>query len=228
MESSQTDPIVILSDMSFSDVCYVLEYAYTGSLKISHDQLNHFLSVATKLQLKGVADFSFDVKQDVKEQEGEENLLKNLFENVQTKFNSARNLEKKPALPVSSLVSSKRVSRSKTLQKKESFDSNGALTTQKLTKRGLKPGSKRRLSLELSLKLTPVKSCKFCHLPFWKISTADNHQRYCMLNPNRSISRCPFCKELVKPGSMTYHKKTHHGYVPVANNRRTVPAQTVL
>jgi hypothetical protein len=38
-------------------------------------------------------------------------------------------------------------------------------------------------------------------------------------NPNRKLSTCPICGMIVKPGSMTFHKKTQHGYVPKSRKR---------
>lgn len=56
------------------------------------------------------------------------------------------------------------------------------------------------------------KTCQFCPYVNPNDRTMYNHQRYCSENPNRTISRCPFCQKEVKPGSMTFHKRTKHGY----------------
>lgn len=52
--------------MSFADVMNVLEFVYTGSLKVPFSQLQQFLSVAKTLGLAGIPDISLDVKQEEK------------------------------------------------------------------------------------------------------------------------------------------------------------------
>jgi hypothetical protein len=58
--------------MSFSDVCNVVEYIYTGSLEISQVDLVHFLNVGKTLKLAGVENFKVDgMMEALLTQEGE-------------------------------------------------------------------------------------------------------------------------------------------------------------
>lgn len=89
---------------------------------------------------------------------------------------------------------------------------------------------KRRPTSSLAQKTTPpfIKQrrtsnktemkCRHCPVRYENKSTMSNHERFCIHNPNRSSSLCPFCQKEVPPGSMTFHKRTKHGYVP---NKRT-------
>lgn len=199
-ESLERDPVLILSEMSFSDICSVIEFVYTGNLKISHDQLNHFLAVAGKLQIKGVVGFSIDIKD-----ENEGNFPVIIF--GENRVNGVKNVNTEPGgLGSSTIESSSDVSDSPRLIVKQINE--------------IRVLRKCKQSKENIAKSSCKLSCEHCRRKFEKKRTAYNHRRFCLLNPNKRASRCPFCLEVVKPGSMTYHKKTYHAYVP-AKRRNT-------
>ena len=81
------------------------------------------------------------------------------------------------------------------------------------------PRSSRRLSIG------PQNiECRYCSRPYNVTSSLKNHERFCFLNPNRSVSTCNICNEEVKPGSMTFHKRRYHENVPIPR-RMTVDVQ---
>jgi hypothetical protein len=78
-----------------------------------------------------------------------------------------------------------------------------------------------------------IEYCTYCDSGFHNRNTFKTHERFCYANPNRVQSICNFCLKEVKPGntnlgyfmnrcycsqyfsgSMTFHKKKYHGYVP--------------
>lgn len=66
--------------------------------------------------------------------------------------------------------------------------------------------------------------CRYCSRPYNVTSSLKNHEKFCFLNPNRSVSTCNICNEEVKPGSMTFHKRRYHDHVPTPR-RMTVDVQ---
>lgn len=58
-------PIVILKDVSFTDMKILIDFMYKGEVDISHDQLSTLLTVADNLKVKGLA----EVKESMAAQE---------------------------------------------------------------------------------------------------------------------------------------------------------------
>ncbi|CAG9805134.1 unnamed protein product [Chironomus riparius] len=56
--------------------------------------------------------------------------------------------------------------------------------------------------------------CRHCSRPYNVSSSLRNHEKFCILNTNRSVSICNICNEEVPPGSMTFHKRRYHDHVP--------------
>lgn len=74
----------------------------------------------------------------------------------------------------------------------------------------------RRISKEM--KFREETNCQFCERKFFSRSTQKNHERFCSHNPDHVKSVCSICNKEVKPGSMTFHKKKYHDYVPVSRS----------
>lgn len=49
-------PIIIIRDMPFQDLKYILEYIYNGEVTVPHEHLNSVLRSAEALKVKGLAD----------------------------------------------------------------------------------------------------------------------------------------------------------------------------
>ncbi|CAB0003585.1 unnamed protein product [Nesidiocoris tenuis] len=54
----ENHPIIILKDVTFSELKAMLDYMYRGEVNISQDQLGTFLKAAESLQIKGLTDQS--------------------------------------------------------------------------------------------------------------------------------------------------------------------------
>jgi hypothetical protein len=80
--------------------------------------------------------------------------------------------------------------------------------------------NRRRNTIE-----TQKMECRHCSRPYNASSSLRTHEKYCFLNPNRSISVCNICKEEVKPGSMVFHKKRYHDLLPTPRRRMTIDAE---
>ena len=72
------------------------------------------------------------------------------------------------------------------------------------------PRSTRRFSTIGTQKL----ECRHCSRPYNSSSSLRTHEKFCILNINRSVSVCNICNEEVPPGSMTFHKRRYHDHVP--------------
>lgn len=177
--------------MSFGDLCNIIEFIYTGSVAIEHDQLSRFTSAAKSLDVKGIEQFFIDS-------------LKKKDTPVKSRFIP----EPKP--------SSSKQENENSGTKKKLRDSAAHLESpkaQKLITSYLDPQSSSHKSSSKPLNAVgggrkPKRTkCKFCPIMYENANTLNNHQRYCMHNSNRVESRCPYCSIEVPPGSMTYHKR---------------------
>lgn len=197
-DSSEKQPVIVLSEISFNDICNILSFIYTGFATVNFEGIVPFYNICKHLELKGIERFEIDAKPLAKPKEPtptrtrrattKRSFSKDITEDLNTKDE-----------PLSSSESSVASSESEYHQ--------------------VQPQRNRR---NRTGKPTEVRiPCNFCPNKYNNINTLKNHQRFCYLNPNRAISRCPICKIEVKPGSMTYHKRTVHLYtVPSLSGRK--------
>lgn len=210
-------PIIVLSEISFVDVCNVLAFIYTGVTTVGFEGIVHFTKIAKNLQLQGIEGFGIDLKKKDSSLSIREVGSANINHQVIPQQGSSGSL----STPMEA-NSEKRVIRSKrlgALKPESSLSSVSSYESSAESSENYYTKSKRFRHTRRSAVLPGKIPCKFCPNKYNNINTLKNHQRFCLHNPNRSISRCPICKIEVKPGSMTYHKRIAHNYVPAEHKR---------
>lgn len=198
-EKCKAEPIIFMTDMCFGDVQLVIEFIYTGEVYIEHDQVNHFLSLAKSLELTGIVRCGIETKQ----KPSDSNSLKVVV--VQEK---PRSLEVDESRGQSS--SSNRI-----------LSEKGQLSIPSAFKR-----MRKSSGTDWKPNWNDGRKCKYCPLKYTNYNTLKNHERYCKFNPNHVISRCSICDKEVPQGSITFHKRTQHGYVPAKKFKASSPSWT--
>ncbi|CAO1393730.1 unnamed protein product [Diamesa hyperborea] len=57
--NSEKDPIIILKDVKFMDIKYLVEFMYKGEINVEHNNLASLLKTAEELRIKGLAEVSW-------------------------------------------------------------------------------------------------------------------------------------------------------------------------
>lgn len=58
--SPEKEPIVVLRDTTYSDLCSILEFMYYGEVRVAQPDLKSLLATADVLKVKGLAEISPD------------------------------------------------------------------------------------------------------------------------------------------------------------------------
>lgn len=206
--------------MKYGDILNFLEYAYNGELTIGQTGLINFIKIAKKFEIKNIEKYTIDIiatkdeGKHVKENESVEQLKYN--ETVDPDSERQSNLSDSTDTESSYEESwSARISRMRNASRviTTRYIATAAVSTSTVTdchpKRRRPKANRNRSGMP-----DKPKKCRYCRRSYSLRSTLTNHERFCSSNPNRTISRCPFCFQEVRPGSMTFHKKTYHNYVP--------------
>lgn len=193
----------ILPDITFSILCEVVKFIYTGKVNIDMNNYTQFIEALTYLRINCIQGFTTDI---VKYGENAQNESPNL--SSKTSSTSATTLSNDSH--IASVESESKFS--ETLSERASQVKK---KSQRVAKKS-KKNSKKSPTKKESTKLVQA-TCNHCKKSFNNKYTVKNHERYCLQNPNRIESRCDVCQAEVKQGSMTLHKKKFHNYVP---NRR--------
>ena len=62
--SPEKEPIVVLRDTAYSDLCSILEFMYYGEVRVAQTDLKSLLATADMLRVKGLAEISPDHRSD--------------------------------------------------------------------------------------------------------------------------------------------------------------------
>lgn len=245
-------PVIIMpAGMRFSDLCLILDFAYTGQAQVPHERLDDFLKMGELLQIRGI-------------KEGRIHFMTNLA--VQTAqqtsmtFNNSNNRSIDSSLITSTQESSFETPAAKrpreeddiSVQEASEFmmkllegttdiDVDAQAKTSLTNATGpspIKPGCvskfnvknpvKKIFSKPQSIDLKPLTKtkpaflCRFCGRALCTQGRISKHESECEDNPNRQTATCDICGFVLKPSSLSNHKRIKHGFgkglAPVKNN----------
>lgn len=240
----------IIENTSFVDLNNIIKFIYYGELTMDRDYLTHFIHVADLFGVKDIHDLEIDIANSVPTvnstaSNGEDQDPLEILEGVKAPLEV--NIEvpgpsKKPNVLQSASKPSEKFDKLQILTVKKASISEDEKSFMKqlnlipkveakVSQKSAPKKTSKRLLIKLprsarrSNTIGPQKmECRYCSRPYNVASSLRNHEKFCILNDNRSISTCNICNEEVKPGSMTFHKKRYHDIKP-QSRRLTLDVQ---
>lgn len=209
-----------MDDVRFDDLFNVIKFIYNGKITLSEDDLVRFMDVGNMLKIRGVIEMSIDINKELTTacQKLSSNEAGTSKETKQYHGEGNKNALNEEIASSTQLPMRTR-KRQYTNDAQNGFDDDLSLATQQ--KRTRNRRVYQHIPLLNATEKEEVMHCSFCERSFHNRSTLSNHERFCEINPNRRLSTCPICSKIVKPGSMTFHKKTQHNYVPQSRKRQS-------
>lgn len=230
----------LIENTSFVDLNNIVQFIYYGELKMDRNYLTHFIQTADLFGVQDIHDLEIDIIGSTANNIEDQDQLK-MLENVEINV-EVPGPSKMPNIQRSNSKSAEKLERLKVLSVKKASISEDEKSFMKeldlvpkveakVRQKSAPKKPPKRLIIKLprsarrSNTIGPQKmECRYCSRPYSVASSLRNHEKFCILNDNRSVSICNICNEEVKPGSMTFHRKRYHNIMP-QSRRLTVDAQ---
>lgn len=240
----------LIENTSFVDLNNIVQFIYYGELMMDRNYLTHFIQIADLFGVQDIHDLEIDIVGSApivnstannEEDQDQLKMLENAIIPIDINVEVPRP-SNMPNIQRSNSKSAEKLERLKVLSVKKASISEDEKSFMKeldlvpkveakVRQKSAPKKPPKRLIIKLprsarrSNTIGPQKmECRYCSRPYSVASSLRNHEKFCILNDNRSVSICNICNEEVKPGSMTFHRKRYHNIMP-QSRRLTVDVQ---
>lgn len=205
-------PIIVIHGIKFSDLCFVLDFAYSGQASVPHDLLDDFLKTGEFLQIRGL-------------KEGSTHFISSYVQT--TTATSTKNVNRS----FDATISSSQETITPRAAKREREDDDIIIheateimmnlldPRQNITQEAARkpftmtqtPPSETLVAPPNTAATKPKFTCRFCGRSLTSLGRIKRHENECTDNPDKVLAVCDICSAEMKPSSLTHHKNTKHG-----------------